>query len=340
MLMNSSRERRDIAADEQAALWAARLNGDNLDRAQRTELDAWLAENPAHRAILSGYCQFSADLEEQIPALVKAGALTMPTAAGPRERRRWKWTFPRLAGVTLALAATAAVTISVVRSTPNIQNIAMAPAQRGSPRTLADGSRVELNANTSLRFENLPTIRKVRLAGGEVLFSVAKDPSRPFIVETPAGLVRVTGTTFNVRVVAGRNGFEVTVVEGSVEVYPGVMNGGQTSAPISLDAGNQFSSRGGGVTPLSANKIQDALAWRQGMIVFNDVPLSEAAARFSQYHGCAIHVAPEVANEPIGGRHKIADLQGFLAGLELALPRVKIQTELSGAVSVSLRPGS
>jgi transmembrane sensor len=70
--MKSSQPIHDSIADEQAALWAARLDGDTLDSAQRAELDAWLAQKPHHRALLSRYCQFSADLEEQIPALVSA----------------------------------------------------------------------------------------------------------------------------------------------------------------------------------------------------------------------------------------------------------------------------
>jgi transmembrane sensor len=335
--MKSSKQPRETVADEQAALWAARLDGDNLDRAQRTELDSWLAQDPAHRALLSEYCQFSADLEEKVPALVDAGSLTLPASAEPRARRRWKWNFPRLAGATLAAAAVVAVSVALLRPTPEIENVAMAPAQRGAPRTLADGTRVELNANTSLRFENTAKVRRVRLSGGEVLFAVAKDPTRPFIVETPAGSVRVTGTTFNVRADPARHAFEVTVVEGSVQVRPGEVHGGATSAPIRLGSGDQFSTAGG-VRPLSPQEIEDALAWRQGIVVFSGAPVSEAAARFAQYHECAIHVAPEVANERVGGRHKIEDLNGFLAGLELALPRVKIQRELSGAVSVSLRP--
>jgi transmembrane sensor len=337
--MNSSHESRSRAADEQAALWAARLDGDNLDRTQRNELDAWLAEDPAHRTLLSEYCQFSADLEEQVPALVASGSVTLPKSAESGERVRRKWTFPRVAGVTLAAAAAIAAGVAVLRPTPDVQNIAMAPAERGS-RMLADGTRLEVSANTTLRFENREAERRVRLAGGEVLFAVAKDATRPFIIATPAGSVRVTGTTFNVRIDAASHTFEVTVVEGSVEVSPGELKGLDTSAPVSLRAGDQFSTRAGGLRHLSQSQIDDTLAWREGKIVFQDTPLSEVAARFAQYHGCAIHVAASVANERLGGRYGLDDLKGFLAGLELALPRVKVQTELSGAVSMSLRPGS
>jgi transmembrane sensor len=336
--MNSSQQHSDSMADERAALWAARLDGDTLDRAQRAELDAWLAQDPANRTLLSQYCQFSADLEEQVPALVAAGAVSIPDSAQLGRQAGRKWNFPRVAGAVLAAAAAIAVTVTVVRPSPRVENVAMASAQRGT-RTLADGTRVVLNANTSLRFENAKEQRRITLAGGEALFVVAKDHARPFIVETPAGLVRVTGTTFNVRTDPSRAAFEVTVVEGSVRVRPGEPSDTGSSSPIVLGAGDQFATATG-TRSLSATEVEDALAWRQGTVVFNDVPLREAAARFAHYHGCAIKVAAEVANERVGGRHDIDDLKGFLAGIELALPRVKRDDGLSGAVVLSLRPGS
>lgn len=335
--MNPSQSHHDSAADEQAALWAARLDGDTLDRAQRAELDAWLAQKPAHRTLLSHYCQFSADLEEQVPALVATGVVRMPSASA--KRRGWSWTFPRIAGVAFAAAVAVAIGVSFMRPTQQVQNVSTSPGQRGS-QTLADGSRVELNAHTSLRFENTKTERRARLAGGEALFMVTKDPSRPFTVETPAGSVRVTGTTFNVRTDAAA-AFVVTVVEGSVQVRAGELSGTRPSAPAPLGAGDQFAARaeGASVRALSPGELEDTLAWRQGQVVFNDVPLAEAVARFAQYHGRAIHVAPAAASERVGGRHNIDDLSGFLAGLELALP-VQVKYDLSGAVFVSRRTGS
>ena len=333
--MNSSQQFHNSAADEQAALWAARLDGDSLDQTQRAELDAWLAKDPAHRALLSQYCQFSADLEEQIPVLVSSGAVALPE---PPASKRARWSFPRIMGLAVAAAAAVAVTVNVLRPAPQVQTFAQASAQRGAC-TLADGTRVELNANTSVRFENSKTERRVRMAGGEALFHVAKDSSRPFTVETPAGSVRVTGTTFNVRTELTATGLEVTVVEGSIQVRPADARGAQPN-PLPLIAGEQFSSRGGGVRPMDEKAIEDALAWRNGKVVFYDTPLNEAIARFAQYHGRAIHVSAEVAGERVGGRYSLDDLMGFLAGLELVLPRVKVHTDMSGVVFVELRPGS
>jgi transmembrane sensor len=333
--MKSSHHKPDSIAEEEAALWAARLDGDTLDRTQRGDLDTWLARDPAHRSLLSEYCQFSADLEEQVHALAAAGVVSVKALDAPKKRVRSRWSFPRVTGVALAAAATIAIATLVFRPAPEIENIAMASAQRGS-HTLADGTRVELNANTSLRFENSRSERRVRLAAGEALFIVAKDPSRPFFVETPAGSVRVTGTTFNVRSEPSRNGFEVTVIEGSVQVRPGALNGASSRAPLSLGARDQFSSRLEGVRSLSADQLQDVLAWRRGAIVFYDVPLKDAAARFAQYHGMAIHVSPDVAEERIGSTHSLDDLEGFLAAIEVALP-VARHRDSSGAVLLSRR---
>jgi transmembrane sensor len=333
--MNSSPSRHDPAVDEQAATWAARLDGDVLEANERAELDAWLATSPAHRAALSAYCQFSADLEEQLPALVASGAVQMPPAASAAAKPRRTWLFPAFASVALAAAAAAAVMLWPGRSTPQIENVATAVAQR-TEHTLADGTRVELNAHTSLRFENTKSERRVRLSGGEALFSVAKDHTRPFLIETPNGSVRVTGTIFNVRNDAiGAVSLQVTVVEGSVEVRPIDPASAGVARPHSLGAGDQLTATAAGVEvrQLSSAVIDDVLAWREGQVVFNDVPLVEVAAHFARYHGRRINVDPAVANEKIGGRFGLDDFAAFTAGLDAAL-RVSVTHDPSGAVFI------
>ena len=321
------------SAEDQAALWAARLDGDTLDRRQRAELDAWLDQDPAHRALLSRYCQLSADLEERIPRLVAGGAVVLPpevSSAGRSALRRF--------AVACAAAAAIAITVFLVRPSPGILNLATASVER-SERTLPDGTKVELNANTSLRFDNSGAARRVRLAGGEALFIVEKDPTRPFIVETPGGVVAVTGTTFHVRSEAARQTLEVTVVEGSVSVRPGEVEGLEASQSLALRAGDQFSSRHPGVRSLSPGQIDDTLAWRRGLIVLHGAPLRDVAARFAHYHGRAINVSPSVAQELVGGTHRLDDLDGFLAGVALALPVVR-QDDPSGTIVLRRRPGS
>lgn len=334
--MNASSQNRDAIADEQAALWAARLDGSTLSAADRSALDAWLAQAPAHRTLLSHYCQFSADLEQQLPALVEAGVISMPKK--PAAARR-AWRAPWFASVTLATAALVVLGVWVAQPSQQFEAISTAVAQRQSV-TLSDGTRVELNARTNLRVEITRSERRVRLADGEAFFTVSKDASRPFIVETPTGSVRVTGTVFNVRTETAAT-LDVVVVEGSVQVSPGEIGGTPASAPASLGAGDRLTATAKGVIkqPLSASDRDDVLAWRQGQIVFNDVPLSAALARFAHYHGRALSVSPAAAGLSVGGRRSLDDLEGFLSGLERSITErpVKVLRDTNGSVRVSLR---
>jgi transmembrane sensor len=319
----------DPAAEEQASLWAARLDGSILSADDQNALEAWLAETPAHRELLSYFCQFSADLEQRLPALVEASAVELPPDSAPARSSHWlKWGF----GVGLAAVA---LMLWVARPKTQSENLASPMAARQS-LSLADGTRVELNAQTSLQIQIDRNGRRVRLASGEAFFAVHKEAARPFIVETPAGSVRVMGTQFDVRAEAAAP-LEVTVVEGSVQVRP-ADPAGRSGAPVLLGARDQLSAGPAGVEvrALSANALDDALAWRQGQIVFADVPLRTALARFARYHGRGITATAAAAEKRVGGRYSLDDLDGFLAALEDVLP-VRVTRRLDGTVQVSLR---
>ncbi len=338
--MNSSSAKISPAADAEAALWAARLEGGTLEAADRIALDAWLAAAPAHRALLSSYCQFSADLELELPALVAAGRVTMPPPAAPRRR----WSFNLLTPCTLAAAAVAiALTVHFNRAPAAPETFATAVAQRQSI-TLVDGTRVELNARTSLQIALTRSERRVRLASGEAFFQVSKDASRPFIVETPAGSVRVTGTTFNV-LAESPAALDVTVVEGSVAVRPAASSTGASSLAtaasesFALTVGDHLSARAASgvvVKKLSPDSLANTLAWRQGAVVFDDVPLAEALARFAHYHGRGISASPGAAQLRISSRFNLDDLDGFFASLADLKP-VQTARDASGVYQVSLR---
>ena len=328
--MNSSPHSAQLLADERASYWAARLDGSILSESDQLALQAWLEEAPAHRTLLSHYCQFSADLELLLPALADSGAVELPQEIAPARRRgAFKW------AAGFALAAVALVVGGFWIARPRVQrdSIATAGAQRQT-LTLADGTRAELNAQTSLQIEMGPVERRVRLASGEAFFTVTKDKSRPFIVETPAGSVRVTGTVFNVRS-ESTSALEVVVVEGSVQVRPGESLPGRAVEPVSLVPGDKLSAgpEGVSVQKLSEGAVDDTLAWRRGQVVFKGVPLRDALAYFARYHGRGITVAPEIAEQRVGGRYSLDDLDGFLTDIEHPL-QVHATRSLSGMIHV------
>lgn len=335
--MNSSPEPRNPAIEDEASLWAAKLDGSTLSATDRLALDEWLESNPQHRSVLSQYCQFSADLEQQMPLLegIKeqwAEIQTTPATAQPTPWLRW----PLMAGVALTAAAAVAVVFWIVQPAQEFKTVAT-PAAKRETLTLADGSRVELNAQTNLQIEISKQGRKVRLASGEAFFSVHKDPSRPFTVETPTGSVRVTGTKFDVRS-DGNDRLEVTVAEGSVLANPASVHG-QPRSPVSLVAGDNLVASATGIDrrALSVSDLDDALAWRQGQVIFNGTPLKEVLACFARYHGRGITASPEVAALTVGAHFSLDDLDEFFEGLEAALPAVKVIHNSNGTIQVVRR---
>lgn len=321
----------DTAAEEQAALWAARLDGSTLSAADRAALEAWLATAPHHRDLLAGYCQFSADLEQQLPLLEGIRDQVAEISAAPAPALSLPWLRrPVLAGVTLAAAAALAFFLFIPDRT-QFENFVTPVAQRQS-LVLADGTHVELNAHTSLQVEFDRATRHVRLASGQAFFAVTRDPARPFIVETPAGAVRVTGTAFDVRAEPAL--LEVTVQDGTVQVSPS-----SPATTAALKAGEQLTAQNSGLTTrtLSPAELNNTLAWRRGFVVFNGARLDEALARFSRYHGRSLTATSAVAGKRIGGRFSLDDLEGFFTELESIYPEVRVSRDLNGAVRVDLR---
>lgn len=85
---------------------------------------------------------------------------------------------------------------------------------------LPDGSVVSLNENTQLSYNtdiNTASTRSIQLEG-EAFFDVKRRPKQPFIIRTQRAEVKVLGTSFNVRALAGSQRTEVEVTSGKVAV--------------------------------------------------------------------------------------------------------------------------
>ncbi len=88
---------------------------------------------------------------------------------------------------------------------------------------------------------------------------------------------------------------------------------------------------------MSAEQVSSELAWRDGAVVFDSAPLSQAIAEIQRYTDARIIISdPTIGTLPVGGRFKTDDLQGFLDGLEAALP-VRIRRASDALVYVEPR---
>ena len=143
--------------------------------------------------------------------------------------------------------------------------------------TLDDGTLVHLNYNTRLIYpEKFGRGDRNVILDGEAYFMVAKDKSRPFIVHTPNGDVKVYGTEFNVNTTGDNT--SVVLVKGSVSVTPTggkeqLMNPGQLC---------EFSVEN---LMLSTIDVEPYIAWNEGKFSFEEWPLERIMQVISRWYG-------------------------------------------------------
>jgi len=287
--------------EARAAAWLRRRNADWTDT-QQAELDAWLAQSGAHQV---AFWRLEAAWERtsRLEALRKAPMSSR--AAAPNTSR---FRHLRLATAVLTVAVLGAAWAFTSHTTEPVYSTALGERK---VVTLGDGSRIELNTNTTLRLVAAAKGRKVVLERGEAFFQIQHDAANPFVVI--AGNHRITdlGTQFVVRQTRGN--LEVTLVEGSAELGPADATGHERS--VVLKPGDVALATAASVAVLKkpAHEVNDEMAWRRGMLVFDRTTLAEAAAEFNRYNDTHLVIADKtIAAQTIGGKFSTKDVGGFV----------------------------
>lgn len=155
---------------------------------------------------------------------------------------------------------------------------------------LSDGSIIQLNARSQIELHFTTERRVVDLIQGQALFSVAKDPGRPFVVRSGATRVKAVGTQFDVY--RKTSGTIITVVAGrvAIELEPLREIGPQTQAnaarkaasPLLVSAGEQAVAVPHGLTRMYRTNVSAATAWTKGQLVFDSTPLRQVVEEFNR----------------------------------------------------------
>jgi len=189
--------------------------------------------------------------------------------------------------------------------------------------TLPDGSELTLNTATTVRIDFTGKERQVWLQSGEAFFDVAKDPERPFSINTGMQTIRVLGTQFNVRKSA--DSIQVAVTEGIVSVH----NNAKTAANNApwqdayLPAGSvaAFSESSKVVSNNQPFKANSAQSWRTGIFRFDDESLANVVAEFNRYrHQKLVIEDPQAADLKISGVFHLKDGDSLINALKATLP--------------------
>ena len=297
----------DEQVHAQAAEWIGRLGRPQLVNADRQAFAAWMASAARHRAAFAELMQ----TWQQLGVLQRAAPaqLAARTAAGvPRERTmvqgsmlRW-WRPAALTAFSALLAVSAYWSHSPL--TP-VQNIA-----RGmQTERMDDGTVIESNVSSSYAFHFDANQRFVNLERGEAFFQVAHDSGRPFRVNTRDGVVTATGTAFSIE--QRRDGMRLALTEGSVDVAPG-----HAIAPVvRVHAPALLLFTAGATVPIRGS-AEDAVAWRQGQLIYDQVTLAELLEDLNRYMPAQVQLTdPKLAQRKVSAVLGLEDQEATLNAL-------------------------
>jgi transmembrane sensor len=209
---------------------------------------------------------------------------------------------------------------------------------------LPDGSRIALDCQTRLSVRMTTDARVIELDQGQAEFSVAKDPQRPFRVETGGQTIVAVGTSFTVEYV--EQIVRVALLDGYLDVTSPVLPATQASEQPTVGAGRTVHMVAGEALEVDPNgqttinpkaDLDAAVAWRQGKVMFRDEPLGAAVRRLNRYTRLQLELDDAALLQlHVSGVFEAGDTQAFADAIQLYLP-VRADYSQPGVVRLSPR---
>jgi len=161
------------------------------------------------------------------------------------------------------------------------------PFGRQEQIILSDGTKVWLNAGSSLRFPTAfaGTQRRVEVTG-EAYFEVARNAAQPFIVKAGSEEIKVLGTHFNVNAYADELSVKTTLLEGSVEINNNTI----------LRPDEQCEN--GTVSKVDADA---SVAWVYGFFQFEHADIKAVMRQLSRWYNVEVQYEGKITEERFGG---------------------------------------
>lgn len=189
--------------------------------------------------------------------------------------------------------------------------------------TLSDGSRIWLNAESSIRFPVAftATQRKVEITG-EVYFEIAKDTQRPFIVKSPGSEVEVLGTHFNLNAYDDEGVIRTTLLEGKIKVT--AQN--NLASQQTLTPGQQSIQEKEKIRVVNNADTEAATAWIKGRFQFKSADLRSILRQIGRWYDVEVEYVGNVDLHFTGQLTRNEEVSKVFEKLELT-GEVKFKTE-------------
>jgi transmembrane sensor len=268
----------DAQISEQAAQWLVLLD-DQPDATTQQQFAQWLAQDPRHAEALQRIQHLLEDVEQlQTQPLLHKRILRQSFKTSKQQRRhlayKASWCLAGLCSLALMMALQYA---PLGYWTADQRN----GSQSWRQQQLSDHSHIRIAGKTAFNLQFNPQQRKISLLQGNILLDVAKDPKRPFVVETQHGIIRALGTRF----IVSKN--DQRTVVSMLHSKTQILAHHNAAEPLILVAGQRIEIDGQGwrsSTPIQINPKLLEQAWQQHTLISNGESLTEVLDYLSMYY--------------------------------------------------------
>ncbi|MDN5217342.1 FecR domain-containing protein [Fulvivirgaceae bacterium BMA12] len=200
----------------------------------------------------------------------------------------------------------------------NIEIIETVPKEK-STILLPDGSLVHLNSVSKLTFPKAfdGDTREIVLEG-EAFFEVARDETKPFVVRSGGLVTTVLGTSFNINAYGRDKEIQVAVVSGKVSVAKAndMVSEPHTLMPNNVAVYDTYNK----AIRVDSRNTNELIAWREGVLKFDKVPLSQVAVTLERWYGLKVTLEnKQLGNCLIYGEFKNEPIEQVMKTLQSAI---------------------
>jgi len=153
---------------------------------------------------------------------------------------------------------------------------------------LPDGSRVWLNAESSIKFPSRFSSEERKVAvTGETYFEIEKDASRPFIVNVNGIDVRALGTAFNIMAYSDENEIRTTLVEGAIRVS-------NDKHREELRPGQQIKISQGEWKGIEEVRVGAIIAWKNNQFKLQDSRIEDIMRKVERWYDAEVDIKDKI----------------------------------------------
>lgn len=309
--MTSPREKR---IGREAADWVVKFDGVEFDARDVAAFRRWLAKSEDHRAAF----QLASRAWNQMDLLARLDAFDLTDDDPPPSLSRRTALAASLGAGALAVGIGGYVAFSGGSAEAFETGV-------GEQRTvdLTDGTRVLLNASSRVEARIRDNRRKARLLAGEALFTIAESGAGVFSIATPSGEIEAASGEILVKLLP--EGARIALLSDGARASRRTLLGQSTSVAAGVNSEIVIGREDVAVDASTAEQLARRTLWREGILAFDNTPLSEAVADVTRQSGVRFVFADSaLADLRVGGLVRADDLAAFL---ELLRNNLAINTE-------------